>query len=207
MKRSGPLKRKTPLRPEEAPSPAARRVSAEPGLAALGREHDRVGHYSGKAQDKIYFDRRALFLRMNDICQFHKCRKASRDVHHIEGAHRHELPGRGNLDGRLPLPSQLDSRQPYLRPDVRDAGMTRPNDSDVRCYDMNLMLSFLAAVVSNYGIIHLLGGLLILAVVIYIVWLVLGLMKIPPPLNQIVTLILGLIFLVILLNILGFGFW
>jgi len=59
---------------------------------------------------------------------------------------------------------------------------------------------------SSGGLIHLLIGLLILACVIYVVFLVLGMLPIPQPIKNILCIILGLIFLLVLLNYLGFAF-
>lgn len=51
--------------------------------------------------------------------------------------------------------------------------------------------------------IELLIGLLILALVIYVAYLVLGMIPLPPNVRQIVTVILAIIFLVVLLRQVG----
>ncbi len=51
--------------------------------------------------------------------------------------------------------------------------------------------------------IELLVSLLILAVVIYVVYLVINMLNLPPPIKTIVCLIVGLIFLVVLLDKVG----
>lgn len=61
----------------------------------------------------------------------------------------------------------------------------------------------LLAVLAGSGLISLLVWLLILACVIYIVFLILGMLPLPPQVKTIVCLILGLIFLLVLLNRLG----
>lgn len=64
---------------------------------------------------------------------------------------------------------------------------------------MNIIL--LAFKIGQFdGLIGLLVGLLILAIVIYVVYLIIEMLKIPPPIKQIVYLIIGLIFLVVLLK-------
>ena len=64
---------------------------------------------------------------------------------------------------------------------------------------MNTLLLALAA----GGLVGLLIWLLVFALVIYVVYLVLGLLPIPPTIKQIVCLILGVIFLIVLLQQLG----
>lgn len=61
----------------------------------------------------------------------------------------------------------------------------------------------LALFLSSGGLIHLLIGLLCLAVVIYVVYLILGMLPLPAPAKQIISLILSLIFLLVLLSYLG----
>lgn len=51
--------------------------------------------------------------------------------------------------------------------------------------------------------IELLVGLLILAVVIYVMYLIIGMLSLPPQIKTIVYLIVGIIFLVILLDRVG----
>lgn len=65
-----------------------------------------------------------------------------------------------------------------------------------------LVLSTL--VLSGSGLISLLIWLLILALVIWCVYLVIGMLPLPAPVKQIVCVILALIFLLILLQHLGF---
>lgn len=50
---------------------------------------------------------------------------------------------------------------------------------------------------------NLLIGLLILALIIYVVYLIVGMLPLPEPAKQIVMLILAVIFLIILLQKLG----
>lgn len=52
--------------------------------------------------------------------------------------------------------------------------------------------------------ISLLLWLLVLALVIYVVYLIVGMLPLPSPAKQIVTLILAVVFLIILLQRLGF---
>ena len=65
------------------------------------------------------------------------------------------------------------------------------------------MITLLAVTLTTGGLIPLLVWLLILALVIYVVFLVLGMIPIPEPAKKIVTIILGIIFLLILLQKLG----
>ena len=51
--------------------------------------------------------------------------------------------------------------------------------------------------------ISILLSLLVLAVVIYVAYLILGYINLPEPINKIVTIILGLIFLLVLLQQVG----
>lgn len=53
------------------------------------------------------------------------------------------------------------------------------------------------------GLINILISLLILAIVIYVVKLVLDMIPLPPPAKTIVWLILGLVFLIALLHVIG----
>lgn len=53
------------------------------------------------------------------------------------------------------------------------------------------------------SLIHLLIGLLVLAIVIYVVYLVLGMLPFPQPVKTIISLILALGFLLVLLSYLG----
>jgi Zn-dependent protease with chaperone function len=53
------------------------------------------------------------------------------------------------------------------------------------------------------AVIELLVSLLILAVVVYVVYLIINMLTLPPPVKTIVYLIVGLIFLVVLLDRVG----
>ena len=64
-------------------------------------------------------------------------------------------------------------------------------------------LTLLASTLSVAGIVPLLVWLLILAIVIYVFFLVLGMLPIPAPIKTIATLIIALVFLVILFGHLG----
>ncbi len=68
-----------------------------------------------------------------------------------------------------------------------------------------LALIIAGAVLSGSGLISLLVWLLILALVIYVVFLVLGMLPLPEPAKRIVTVILAIIFLLVLLQHLGFS--
>lgn len=67
---------------------------------------------------------------------------------------------------------------------------------------MNLFLLALAPLAGT-GLISLLVWLLILALVIWCVFIVLGMIPLPNPIRQIITVILALIFLLVLLSHLG----
>lgn len=62
-----------------------------------------------------------------------------------------------------------------------------------------------ALVLGGGGLVSLLIWLLVLAIVCYVVFLILGMLPIPQPIKTIVCLILGLIFLLVLLGHLGFA--
>ncbi len=64
------------------------------------------------------------------------------------------------------------------------------------------MLTILAFL-STPALIHFAIWLLVLAIVIYIVYLVLGMLPIPQPIKHIVCLIVGLVFLLVILSNLG----
>lgn len=66
---------------------------------------------------------------------------------------------------------------------------------------MNSIL--LAVALSASGLVPLLIWLLVLALVIYVVFLVLGMLPLPGPAKQIITIILAVIFLLVLLQHLG----
>lgn len=59
------------------------------------------------------------------------------------------------------------------------------------------------ALLSTAALIHFAIWLLVLAIVIYIVYLVLGMLPIPAPIKSIVCLVVGLIFLLVILSQLG----
>lgn len=67
---------------------------------------------------------------------------------------------------------------------------------------MNSLALFLAAA-SSLSVIHLLIGLVILALVIWVVWLIINLLPFPAPIKQIITAVFALICLLVLLNWLG----
>ncbi len=52
-------------------------------------------------------------------------------------------------------------------------------------------------------LIQLLVGLLVLAIVIYVTYLVLNMLELPPQVRQIVGIILALVFLLVLLSYVG----
>jgi hypothetical protein len=62
----------------------------------------------------------------------------------------------------------------------------------------------LIAQVAAGGLISLLVWLLIFAIVIYVVYLILGMFTLPPKVREIACLIIGVIFLLVLLQRLGF---
>lgn len=66
-------------------------------------------------------------------------------------------------------------------------------------------MTLLLAAASISGLVPLLVWLLVLALVIYVVFLVVGMIPIPEPAKKIVTVVIGLIFLLLLLDRLGFG--
>jgi hypothetical protein len=66
------------------------------------------------------------------------------------------------------------------------------------------MHTLLLAALSGGGLVGLLIWLLVFALVIYVVYLILGMLPIPPTIKQIICLILGVIFLIVLLQQLGF---
>jgi hypothetical protein len=62
-----------------------------------------------------------------------------------------------------------------------------------------------AGVLSGTGLVSLLVWLLILALLIYVVFLILGMLPLPEPAKRIVGIILSIIFLLVVLNHLGFA--
>lgn len=66
------------------------------------------------------------------------------------------------------------------------------------------MTALLLAQFAAGGLINLLIWLLVFALVIYVVYWVLGMMSLPGKVREIACLILGLIFLLVLLQRLGF---
>lgn len=71
---------------------------------------------------------------------------------------------------------------------------------------MNIMIPFLAVTTLAGGsLISLLVWLLILALVLWAVFAVLGMIPLPGHVRQIVTIILAIIFLLVLLQHLGFA--
>jgi hypothetical protein len=71
---------------------------------------------------------------------------------------------------------------------------------------MTIPLLLLAAgeVASSGGLIALLIWLLVLAVVIYVVWLILNMLPLPEPIKTIILCILGLVLLLVVISRLGF---
>ncbi len=67
---------------------------------------------------------------------------------------------------------------------------------------MNALL-LATSLLAGGGLISFLVWLLILALVIYVVFLVLGMLPLPAPAKQIITVILAIIFLLVLLSHLG----
>ena len=69
---------------------------------------------------------------------------------------------------------------------------------------MNLIAtSLLALALTGGGLVSILVWLLILAIIIYVVVLVLNMLPLPPPVKTIAALIIGLVFLIVLLQHLG----
>lgn len=68
---------------------------------------------------------------------------------------------------------------------------------------MNALLLSTAVILGGGSLVGLLIWLLILALVIYCVFLVLGMLPLPEPAKRIVTVILAIIFLLVLLQHLG----
>lgn len=66
-----------------------------------------------------------------------------------------------------------------------------------------IALSVAAVVLGGGGLIQLLIWLLVLSLIIYVVFLVLGMIPLPEPARRIVTIILAVIFLLVLLSHLG----
>ena len=66
-------------------------------------------------------------------------------------------------------------------------------------------LAILAVTLGSSGLVSLLIWLLVLCLVIYVVFLILGMLPIPEPAKKIVTIILAVIFLLVLLQHLGFS--
>lgn len=64
-------------------------------------------------------------------------------------------------------------------------------------------MTLILAAIGSSSLINLLIWLLVLAIVIYVVYLILGMLPLPGNVKTIATLVLGLIFLLILLNHLG----
>lgn len=75
--------------------------------------------------------------------------------------------------------------------------------NDVRFSGMINSLAIATVLVGAGGLIGLLVWLLIFVLVMYVVFLVLGMIPLPPQARNIVTLLIGLIFLLILLSHLG----
>lgn len=65
------------------------------------------------------------------------------------------------------------------------------------------MIPLLAVTFAAGGLVPLLIWLLVLALVVYCVFLILGMLPLPPVAKQIVTIILAVIFLLVLLQHLG----
>lgn len=64
-------------------------------------------------------------------------------------------------------------------------------------------LALFQAVVGIPNLLGLVIGLLLLALVVYITFLIIGMFKLPHPVDKIVTLVIGLVFLYVLLRYLG----
>lgn len=65
------------------------------------------------------------------------------------------------------------------------------------------MITLALLTFTGQGLVPLLIALLVLAIVIYVVILIVNLIPLPPPVKQIVFLILGIIFLIALLKQFG----
>lgn len=68
---------------------------------------------------------------------------------------------------------------------------------------MNLPLLLAYAPLAGAGLIHLLIALLVLSLVIYVCYLILGMLPLPAPAKQIISIILAVVFLLLLLQQLG----
>jgi hypothetical protein len=64
-------------------------------------------------------------------------------------------------------------------------------------------LSLLAAAIASGGLVQLLIWLLVLCLVVYCVFLIVGMLPLPEPAKKIVTIILAVVFLLVLLSHLG----
>lgn len=76
-------------------------------------------------------------------------------------------------------------------------------ESVARFRAMNLAFLAVTTLLAGGGLISLLVWLLILALVIYVVFLVIGMLPLPAPAKQIITVILAIIFLLVILGHLG----
>lgn len=81
--------------------------------------------------------------------------------------------------------------------------MTRSMRPENVITNMNLILASMLAAFSTGGLVQLLVWLLIAAIVIYVIFLVLGMLPLPPQVKTIATLIIAVVVLLIILNKLG----
>lgn len=67
------------------------------------------------------------------------------------------------------------------------------------------MIPLLAVTVGTGGLIPLLIGLLVLAIIAYCIFLVVGMLPLPSPIKQLAVIIISLILLLVLLSKLGYA--